>query len=118
MEHAYENHEAILGIAIMLVGLSVMNGVFLGAFTSVQSDAYRRHAQFADRYKLINASLVIINFFISILFRPLSININFSAFKINPKISHTFLDSQKTQQTPQKKNTSILHIFLEAARSY
>ncbi|XP_017772716.1 PREDICTED: uncharacterized protein LOC108559859 [Nicrophorus vespilloides] len=45
--------EFLICIVVMLFNLFIMNGVFLGAFTSVQIDGYRRRTLFGTRLNLI-----------------------------------------------------------------
>lgn len=44
----------------MFFGIYLIHGLFLGAFTSVQIEGYRRHAVFSYKLELITSYLVII----------------------------------------------------------
>ncbi|XP_022906614.1 uncharacterized protein [Onthophagus taurus] len=49
--------EQLLTITLMLLGLYIANGLFIGDFTSVQQESYRRHSIFSYKLNLIYNSL-------------------------------------------------------------
>ncbi|KAK9753728.1 Cyclic nucleotide-binding domain [Popillia japonica] len=49
--------EQILSTVLMFFGIYLIHGLFLGAFTSVQIDGYRRHAVFSYKLELITSYL-------------------------------------------------------------
>lgn len=60
--HGYTIVERGLTIAIMLIGYSFFTATFLGSWTAVQVEHYRRHAQFHNRLGLIKRCTVTGNY--------------------------------------------------------
>lgn len=59
--HGYANLEGFISIVTMLMGCAFVTATFLGAWTSVQVEYYRRHAHFSHRLKLIDDYIVCMN---------------------------------------------------------
>lgn len=60
--HGYAYLEGFISIVTMLVGCAFVTAIFLGAWTSVQVEYYRRHAYFSHRLQLIDSYIVCIHF--------------------------------------------------------
>lgn len=85
----YAHHiEEIAMIILMFIGFILMVGAFMGGWTTVQVEMYRRHATFANRVKLISNSMV---------FYFLSNKINLTVILIEPQKNHINFKAKSDQ---------------------
>lgn len=75
-------------IILMFIGFILMVGAFMGGWTTVQVEMYRRHATFANRVKLISNSMV---------FYFLSNKINLTVILIEPQKNHINFKAKSDQ---------------------
>lgn len=52
--------EKAVSVAMMITGYGFLTATFLGGWTAVQMEHYRRHAQFHNRFNLLRRYLVLI----------------------------------------------------------
>lgn len=56
--HSYDLGEGLLTIAMLLLGYILVTATYVGAWTSVQVENYRRHSQYALLLQLIKDYIV------------------------------------------------------------